>query len=266
MKGNEEASAKALEQLLLKLGLTCSWAPVTPSNSFPDFDFLVQDEKWAVECTDLHQYIDHDGSPSSRIGVDKGLERLCEEIRTKSNPGLNRKYLITALGPSFNVDRKEIVNRAIEYIAGGRTEREALDLPEFYEQDTAEANLRRLVAENQTGVRIEALLEKVPIVYSVGLHGTVMNADHISLAADIPATLRFAVRRILDEKLPKLAQCKHYQRRILLVWRGFSIAEPSQIKKVLDEINLSKSDLDTFLLVLPNGEISWPADPGELFG
>lgn len=103
MKGNEEESAKALEQYLVTLGLTCSWTPATPTNSFPDFVFRVEDERWAVECTELHQYIDHNGNPVSRLGVDKKLEKLCAEIRSKANPGLNRKYFISAFGPDLNV-------------------------------------------------------------------------------------------------------------------------------------------------------------------
>ena len=85
------------------------------------------------------------------------------------------------------------------------------------------------------------------------------------MAADIMATLRYAVKRILDEKLPKLAQCTSYQRRILLVWRGHWMAEPRQVRDVLDEFNVKQPELDSFLLVLPNGEVHWVADPGELF-
>jgi hypothetical protein len=37
------------------------------------------------------------------------------------------------------------------------------------------------------------------------------------------------------------------------------------VKEVLQELNVKQPDLDSFLLVLPNGEIHWPADPGKLF-
>ena len=265
MKGNEEASAKALEQLLTKLGLTCSWKPVKPDNSFPDFDFNVEGEKWAVECTDLHQYVDQDRKATSRIGVDKGLERLCEAIRFKAEPGVNRRYMISAFGPDLKIERKEIEQRALDYISSGKTEREALDLPEIDETDPAKAEVLRHAAEEQAKVHIRAFTEEVPITYAYGLDGAVKNADGKNMAADIMATLRYSVKRILDEKLPKLVQCTSYQRRILLVWRGFWIAEPRQVRDVLDEFNINRSELDTFLLVLPNGEVHWVADPGELF-
>lgn len=265
MKGNEEPSAKALEQLLTKLGLTCSWKPVEPDNSFPDFDFNVDGEKWAVECTDLHQYIEQDGKTTSRLGVDRGLERLCEAISCKAKPGTNRRYVISAFGPGLNVERKDIEQRALDYIRSGRMEREALDLPEINETDPAKAEVLRKVAEEQAEVHITAFPEEVPITYIYGPDGAAKNADGKHMAADIMATLRFGVKRILDEKLPKLAQCTSYQRRILLVWRGFWIAEPRQVKEVLDELNIKHSDLDTFLLVLPNGDVHWVADPGNLF-
>src|SRR5439155_1279172 len=103
MKGNEKASAEALKAMLQNMGLSCTYVPVYPENGFPDFDFKVQDETWAVECTDLHQCVDAAGTATSRVGVHKGLERLCEAIRAKATPGLNRKYLITAFGPGLNV-------------------------------------------------------------------------------------------------------------------------------------------------------------------
>jgi len=265
MKGNEEVSAKALKTLLEKLGRNCSYAPVYPENGFPDFNFIVNGEKWAVECTDLHQYIDVDGKAASRVGSDKRLEKLCENIRAKAKPGLNRRYIIGAFGPELEVEGKEIEKRALAYIESGKTEREALDILEINDPDPEKAGLLRLVAEDQAKVHIHAVTAEVPITYFYGLDGSIKNADAEHLAADIMETLRFALNRILDDKLPKLAQCTSYDRRLLLAWLGYWVAEARQIKEVLSEMNLDRKVIDTFLLVLPNGEVHWVADPGELF-
>ncbi len=269
MKGNEEASARALESLLTKLSLTCAWKPAYPENDFPDFVFTVSSdsvvESWAVECTELHQYVAHRDKEKSRVGVDREIERLCENIKAKALAGSNRKYLITAMGPNYGVPSSVIEQRALHYIESGRTEREALDIPEIDEADPVARAVKERVAVEQAKVHIETLLSPVPIVYGYGLDGSTMNADGKSLSADVDAVLRYALTRILDDKLPKLAQCTSFKRRILLIWLGYWLAEPAQVRESLDALNWNRSSIDTVLVVLPDGNAHWVADPGQVF-
>lgn len=269
MKGNEEASAKAFEVLLSKLGLGCTWKPVYPENGFPDFEFTVThddvSERWAVECTDLHEYIASGDKEESRVGVDTVTERLCERIKAKAIPGFNRRYIITALGPRFGVPQSLIEQRAIAYIASGRTELEALDIPEIAETDTEVRKVKEQVAKDQAKVHITTSLSEVPITYAYGLSAGTLNADGKTLNDDIAATLRYALKRILDDKLPKLVQCKSFDRRMLLVWLGYWVAEPAQVKDALNELDWERSTIDTILLIVPDGNVHWVADPGEVF-
>jgi hypothetical protein len=263
MKGTEEPSAKALEQWLKNCGLGVSWEPV--ADDPPDFVFTVGNERWAVEATELHQYLDKEGSEISRPGVEKPLERMCKNIKAKAQVGVNRKYFISTAGPLMTVPLAEIERRAIEYIASGETRRQALDLEPVIETDPEIAALKKRVAEEGAQVFIRAITTPVEIAYMTGLGGTTMGADQEHLAADVEHTLRYSLDRMLADKLPKLAKLTDYDRRILLVWRGYFFAEPSTLKRLLAERKLSKADLDSILLVTPNGEISWVADPGELF-
>lgn len=240
MKGTEKNAAKALERQLKILDLDVSWEPVTPDP--PDFLFKVGSERWAVEATELHQYIDNNGEETSRLGVEKSLERMCEQIQAQAHPRVNKKYLIFASGP-VNTSLVEIQNRALAYIKSGKTEREALDAEAIDEPNPEIAAIKRRGAEHQAHVFIEAQTTPVPIVYGIGLGGATLGADQENLAADLEATLRYAVDRMLQHKLPKLATLGGYDRRILLVWRGYLFAEPRNMKTLLAEKNLSKADL-----------------------
>src|SRR5437762_1690661 len=90
-------------------------------------------------------------------------------------------------------------------------------------------------------------------------------ADRRGLGFPRPDTPERAVRPDTGTGPLDLGQCPSYDRRLLLVWHGYWVAEPFQIKEVLGEMNLDRKVIDTFLLVLPNGEVHWVADPGQLF-
>jgi hypothetical protein len=96
VRPTEEKSANALADFLCRVW-NVKWHSV--ENDPPDFVFEVENERWAVECTELHQYLKKEDGDISRRGVEKPLESMCERIRAKADAGRNRDYMIMATGP-----------------------------------------------------------------------------------------------------------------------------------------------------------------------
>jgi hypothetical protein len=63
------------------------------------------------------------------------------------------------------------------------------------------------------------------------------------------------VNRILDAKLPKLAKLTNFDRRVLLIWSDFVLAEPSEVTHALALRNLSITDVDAVFFV----DFGWKA-------
>src|ERR1700730_8758142 len=97
MKENERRAADFLSAFLVgKFNLKVSWKP---GENPPDFIFTVNSEQWAVEETQLHQYIQLRNQPESRQAIEEPLARMCERIKTAAKPEANRDYIIAVFGP-----------------------------------------------------------------------------------------------------------------------------------------------------------------------
>lgn len=81
--------------------------------------------------------------------------------------------------------------------------------------------------------------------WMAGLDGTGRTPDGEAMIADVMATLKHRVQRILDAKLPRMKAVTGFHRRMLLIWSDYFFAEPERLKEVLDEKRLKTDDLDT---------------------
>jgi len=78
--------------------------------------------------------------------------------------------------------------------------------------------------------------------------------------------LNYALKRILDAKLPRLKKVTDYNRRLLLIWSGYYFAEATAVKEILDRRKLTAQDVDSILFIDDGSILHWVADPAGLFG
>jgi hypothetical protein len=241
MKENERRAADILNAFLAgKFSLKVSWKP---GENPPDFVFMVDSEQWAVEETQLHQYIQLRNKPESRQAIEEPLARMCERIRATAKPAANRDFIIAVLGPVEDKKLGDIEQAIVEHIRSGQLE-------------------RKQVADS---VNVEVVPSEARIEYMIGLRTGVKAADGQAVAADIHANLDFALNRILDQKLPRLEKLEGFKRRILLITSAYLFAEPGNVRDILHSRQITAKQCDTVLLIDGSGGVHWVADPGCVF-
>jgi hypothetical protein len=277
LRPEERLAAQALERWLLDFGLKVNWHGVEADP--PDLCFVVESddhaEKWAVEVTGLFQYVDWNGEEKNIRNVQAPLHRLSERLKKALPERTIVAYVVSASGP-FDSDLKDIEQRAVDYIKSGKTEREYLDLAQAVAEiedsltaDPADPRIRAIVtgvAERNARFTIQAITKPMKVSWVAGLDGTARTPDGQAMIADVMATLRSGVQRILDAKLPRMKALTGFQRRMLLIWSDYFFAEPERLKEVLDEKRLTADDVDTIFLIDGYSEVNWVADPAGLFG
>lgn len=290
MKGNEEASAKAFVNFLADARLSCHWNPAKPDNDFPDFDFEVQipsrgkSERWAVECTDLHQYVSVIGQEHARIGADKKslkeLQKIARAIEEQATFPPSRRYSLWGSDPPFNLSNNQLVRRALEYIENDLEELEELDFQPSDDVDPRARAAKDRVARDRSKVWMCALpgsdrpgpgprVECVPAPSG----GTI--APHGELVDDIYITTCRAVERALKQKLPKFGQCSHYDARVLILWCTFPGTEVRHVAEAVEAFRQRKvadgelaelaiNNVDLIMAAMPCGTCHSVADLTDL--
>jgi hypothetical protein len=241
MKENERHAADILKAFLAeKLNLKVSWKP---GEDPPDFVFTVNSEQWAVEETQLHQYIQLRNKPESRQAIEEPLARMCERIRAAAKPAANRDYIIAVFGPVEDRKLGDIEQAVMEHIRSGQL-------------------ASKQVADS---VKVEVMPREARIEYMIGLNTGVMAAGGQAISADVHANLEFALNRILDQKLPRLERLEGFKRRILLITSAYLFAEAGNVSDILHSRQITEKQCDTVLLIDESGSIHWVADPGCVF-
>jgi hypothetical protein len=220
-----------------KLNLKVSWQP---GQDPPDFVFTVNSEQWAVEETQLHQYIQLRNKPESRQAIEEPLARMCERIKATAQPAANRDYIIGVFGPVEDRKLGDIEQAIVEHIRSGQLE-------------------SKQVADS---VRVEVVPRDARIEYMIGLQTGVMAAGGEAISADVHANLEFALDRILDQKLPRLEKLGGFKRKILLITSAYLFAEPSNVTDILHSRQITTKQCDGVLLIDERENVHCVADPG----
>lgn len=272
LKGVEEPAANLLKQWLINSDHQAEWKE---GDDPPDLVFEVEGlGRWAVEVTELRQYVYQDGKSKDskaqdgkameRTTVEKSLMGMCDNIKQLVGNEPKRAYWLIANGPIPSPSVRSIQQRAIEYVLSGKTEEELLD-------------------ENGC-IRIKTFSSSPRFVWTVGIdhsicgakkkfsntniqanqeHHSVRGGDKRSLTADIYANHKFSLERILSKKLSILGNLAAYQRRILLIWNSYYFGDLVTTKRVLAESSLSVEQLDSVFFVVGK-EVHLVANPSGL--
>ncbi len=112
MKPSEEYAARMLYEFLGRQGVDCRCAA---GGNPPDYVFEVGTERWGVEVTELHDYVELDGAQSA-LWVEKGLQKVFDDINRETASSRKRRYTISLSGPIKSQDVGTIKRQAIEHI------------------------------------------------------------------------------------------------------------------------------------------------------
>jgi hypothetical protein len=241
MKENERRAADILSAFLTgKFNLKVNWEA---GDNPPDFVFTVNSEEWAVEETQLHQYIQHRNKPESRQAIEESLASMCERVKAATKPAANRDYVIAVFGPVEDKRLGDIEQAIVEHIRSGKLEGKQVAV----------------------WVKVEVVPSEARVEYMVGLHTGVMGAGGQAIAADVHANIEFALNRILEQKLPRLEKLEGFKRRLLLITSAYLFAEPSHVADILHSRQITARQCDTVLLIDESADVHWVADPGCIF-
>ena len=240
-KGTEQACCTELKAWLETHSRTAKFkAGADP----PDADFEVDDERWAVEITELHQYIERDGREISFLGVFQSMRGILRRIRKQAAPELIIGYQVSAEGPFEKADADQIVADSEVHIESGSTD----------------------VVELGPDGRFKLIPVTRP--FQVGLGGglshDVIGGDGKTRHTDPDANIKFTLERILDAKSPKLAALSGYDLKVLLIDSEYIFADPESVIPIVKQCELANTAID-LLFLRYDGHIDLIGDPGSRF-
>jgi len=291
-KPEEGLSADALQIHLIASGYATS-ASWTPGPDPPDLSFTVLrpkgvTESWGVEVTALTQYVEQSFKKGGKV-VTKPVERrtfepavhaICERINQKYGSQLSMSYCLTVTGPLDPKVFRELEQRIVDYIQSGNTQEIALDHSEaiaLLQESIGGSDLNDPIVQYavQHAVQLTApqyervRLKTGPYGKGVWVGSGLNEADRLpengGFVADVSATVEYAVRRILDQKLRILkTRVSGYDRKFLLIWNDLPLARSSDLIEALASRTLTDVD-SVFFIDVGWKAVTLVADPAGLF-
>jgi hypothetical protein len=275
MKKEEEIAAKAFHQWLEERGWTSEWVPVKCDP--PDLHFHVVrgvvTQEWAVEVTQLFQYVDNVGKKMNARDIQALIDPLCERLKSVLPRDSKLGYWLLVASPFAPKMLKIIEQRAASYIRSGETEEECLDFTEVFEKELG--NIPQAGRSPEVLEAVKSRVKPKARFFILGdseakgvnshtwFHASARTPHGNALAGHIRSTLEFSVRRILNAKLPRLQKLTDYQRKLLLIVQDYDYAEPERLTEVFAE--LETPGADAILLIDSAFHAHLVCDPGTVF-
>jgi len=224
MKESEEwAKAKLSEYLALRgLKFSCK-----KGENPPDLVFSVEGEEQAVEVTELHQYIDS-GREESTITVEHRLFGLFKRI-DRETAKRSRGYVVSLKGPLMRKQAQKILAEAKSHILASRGEPLSIG-------DKGECK----VTPRRTG--------DTALSWIIMVDGTARTPDGNIMLADIQGSIDYALGRILSEKVPRLSQFAHWEKRVLVMVSEYFFADSENVRVGLQKRSGEIAPIDEIYL------------------
>jgi hypothetical protein len=263
LREEERLSAVALSTYLHdRLASPATWLPVNADPPDLEFSVLRHDgllERWAVEVTGLFQYAGWEGTEVNRLAFEPKLWKMLDRFKSEHADELMLNYSLWVEGPLPIKLLNDLPKRLLEFVRSGHIGEIALDHAEAVATVSGNMNASptdplveaviRQVAHEYERIRIvaEAGQPGISLAFTVSAVAKIPNSNQ--MIGDIQESVTFAVNRILDAKLPKLAKLTGFNRRVLLIWSGFALAEAYEVKKALALRKLSVADVDAIFFI-----------------
>ena len=242
LKGNEHGAAKLFEAFLVDRGEACSWSE---GGDPPDlvYDVTSRNERWAVEVTELHQYIETGRGPNSRAEFDTPVSQMCDRLARKVPTTGSLRYVLSIYGPLNTLKTRDIEKLVLERVASGLAGEWPLD----------SAGQVKLVAD---------VREPGGFGCRFMLQGSTRGPDGRTTSANITENVRFATNRILEAKRSSMSGITSYDRRVLLIWNSYWLASPDSVTYALGQLPVAPFDA---IVLTGHESTTVVSDPSRLF-
>jgi len=204
--------------------------------------------------TGLFQYVDHDGREITPLSFEIAIWKLRKEINEEQKGKFTSGYLVSVNGPLNPKVFRSLKGRILGYIETGKVTREPLDFAESLEPGekallARENNpkIQELVKDTAIArcrVFIEPINEPKQLELITGLGGAQRLPNSNELVANLAAMLDYGSQRILEAKLPRLANIQGYSRKVLLIWSAVPIVEIDDIRASFSRQRLGAGEVD----------------------
>ena len=236
MREQERYCAIQLRDYLVSQGINAAF---TDGSDPPDVEFQVGDQRWAVEHTQLFQYVDRKGVAESRMRIDTINLKFEDRLLARTNDQRKSSWVLALHGVADATMRRDIEDSATQCILS-----DSLDA--FSKIPSKVAELRN-IPDSKGRILVLSILpsgSKVP------------NSNRYS--ADIQATVNYAVQQIFRKKAEALSKFSEYDRRVLLIQSQYMFLNLRNLKRAVIEHASLKSGIDKVFLVTPTevGEVN----------
>lgn len=226
MREEEKYCANKLREYLVSQGYN---AVFKDGSDPPDIEFTVDGHRWAVEHTQLFQYVES-GKELSRNYIDATNLAVEPRLLEKTNGKRKSGWRLALYGHIEPKKFKLIERTAIKSIIA-----DSIDPFSIISSQLAE-----LIKVEDSNCQI--------IVYSM-LPPSSKVPKSKSLSADIQATIDYAFQRILTSKAPTLGQLKEYDKRVLLIQSQYMFVNNSNLTKSVSTHIALKNGIDKIFLI-----------------
>ena len=193
-----------------------------PGQDPPDLMFTVGGNRWAVEVTTFHMYVERNGGEASQAAFHAQVGLMRERL-SQLVPA-DKGYILCVGVWLSNANLRKLEEWARQYIeASGTSELNFNGMDEIWIQADVPAD-----DDKPTG--------KVGTVAGILGLSTVPDEKQ-SLTADIQAVVDYGAKRIIEDKGPKLAKLTGYDKAVLLIVNdrgdGYPFLEPTNLSTAL---------------------------------
>jgi hypothetical protein len=231
MRNEEKYCAIELQDHLVYQGHVASFKD---GSDPPDIEFVVDGKLWAVEHTQLFQYVEQSGEEASRAKIDSINLAVEDRLRAKSEGNRKASWLLALYGLIPSSDLRLIEDAALASILADSTSL-------FSTVSNHLAELRR-VDDSKGRLFVFSMLSPATRV-----------PKSAKVSADIQATIDYAIQNIFKAKAPTLSQLTQYHNRTLLIQSQYMFCDARNVGNAVSKYSLLRNGIDNIFLVRPEG-------------
>lgn len=268
MKPSEVCSQNLLVRFLEDRGHT---VVTKPGDNPPDWLFTVDGNRWAVEVTELHQYLD--GPVAERLGIEEQLDRFGRKLDEQTRMFRRYSYLLYLAGPICRDEEQLIEAQVAAYLDAGCTtplylgynvpSEEDIGIDLGPRPDDVGRSCIQAIGPNSLSDDLRRLLEDCGLempdtpgnILRVGI-GLKMKVPLLGgkRNCDIQTSIGESLQRILTSKKPKMAKLIGYNSRVLIIFSQNPLAEPEFVRPVVQPLLQAGYPIEA-LFYIHSGEV-----------
>jgi hypothetical protein len=229
MRESEKRAAERVKIFLEENGHSVSFES---GSDPPDIVFDVDNSKWAVEHTQLHQYVDSEGNDLSGLGVHSVAYDIKERLKKKTDGKRKSSWVLGIIGP-LNTKQRSLIEEAAE--------KSILHDSIDYFADISEK--QAILERKSNGCKT------IEVISALSGSSQIPNSNHPT--ANIQAPIDYTIECILKEKAPILKALTNYDKRVLLIESQYIFARQDNVSQSIQTYCDLADCIELIYLVTP---------------